>query len=238
MTRSACSTDSGGGFSYDRMYLFDPSRRLIVEHKFLLGDDRVPAFCALSRLQLHEILLGAAERAGVESASASRSAKFMKRRTGSTYGSRPASSDSFDCWPASTASAPPPAASGRHRVRAAPVRLRRLAGAGAAARDVRGMEFLQGIGSKTGAMPLATTSCICSISAPRPPAPISPEGPCAALQGAPGAVRQLRHRDRRIAQRPLRHRVQPDRAADAAVALVPRTGRDRRRRRAHLCRRI
>src|SRR6185369_5386525 len=31
-----------------------------------LGDDRVPAFCALSRLQLHEILLGAAERAGVQ----------------------------------------------------------------------------------------------------------------------------------------------------------------------------
>ena len=54
------------GFSYDRMYLFDPSRQLIVEHKFLLGDDRVPAFCALSRLQLHEILLAAAERAGVQ----------------------------------------------------------------------------------------------------------------------------------------------------------------------------
>src|SRR5687768_16715468 len=54
------------GFIYDRMYIFDPGRRLIVEHKFLLGDDRVPAFCALSRLQLHEILLGAAERAGVQ----------------------------------------------------------------------------------------------------------------------------------------------------------------------------
>jgi 2-polyprenyl-6-methoxyphenol hydroxylase-like FAD-dependent oxidoreductase len=45
---------------------FDASRRLIVQHKFLLGDHRVPAFCALSRLQLHEILLGAAERAGVQ----------------------------------------------------------------------------------------------------------------------------------------------------------------------------
>jgi 2-polyprenyl-6-methoxyphenol hydroxylase-like FAD-dependent oxidoreductase len=54
------------GFSYDRMYLFDRDRRLIVEHEFLLGDDRLPAFCALSRLQLHEILLGAAERAGVQ----------------------------------------------------------------------------------------------------------------------------------------------------------------------------
>src|SRR5579862_3948406 len=54
------------GFAYDRMHIFDPQRRLIAEHKFLLGDDRVPAFCALSRLQLHQILLGAAERAGVQ----------------------------------------------------------------------------------------------------------------------------------------------------------------------------
>src|SRR3954453_6912244 len=46
------------GFSYDRMWLFDAQRRPIVEHKFLMGDERIPAFCALSRLQLHEILLG------------------------------------------------------------------------------------------------------------------------------------------------------------------------------------
>src|SRR5579863_775666 len=54
------------GFSYDRMFIFDPNRELIVEHKFLLGGDGIPAFCALSRLRLHEILLGAAERAGAE----------------------------------------------------------------------------------------------------------------------------------------------------------------------------
>ena len=54
------------GFSYNHMWLFDPNRALIVEHKFLMGDDRVPAFCALSRLELHKILLGAVERAGVE----------------------------------------------------------------------------------------------------------------------------------------------------------------------------
>src|ERR1700728_145283 len=54
------------GFSYDRMYIFGPQRELIVDHKFLLGDDKIPAFCALSRLRLHEILLGAAERAGIE----------------------------------------------------------------------------------------------------------------------------------------------------------------------------
>ena len=54
------------GFAYDRMSIFDPNRELIVEHKFLLGGEMVPAFCALSRLRLHEILLAAAERAGVE----------------------------------------------------------------------------------------------------------------------------------------------------------------------------
>src|SRR3984885_8452088 len=58
------------GFAYDRMSIFNPNRELIVEHKFLLGDEMVPAFCALSRLRLHEILLAAAERAGVEIRSA------------------------------------------------------------------------------------------------------------------------------------------------------------------------
>ena len=53
------------GFAYDRMSIFDPHRELIVEHKFLLGDEKIPAFCALSRLRLHEILLAAVEGAGV-----------------------------------------------------------------------------------------------------------------------------------------------------------------------------
>lgn len=54
------------GFIYDHMSIFDPNRELIVKHKFLLGDERIPAVCALSRLRLHEILLVAAQRAGVE----------------------------------------------------------------------------------------------------------------------------------------------------------------------------
>src|SRR5438876_4485351 len=54
------------GFTYDHMGIFDPTRELIVHHKFLLGDDRIPAVCALSRLRLHEILLMAAQHAGVE----------------------------------------------------------------------------------------------------------------------------------------------------------------------------
>ena len=45
------------GFAYDRMCIFDANRRLVVEHRFLMGDDVVPGTCALSRLHLHEILL-------------------------------------------------------------------------------------------------------------------------------------------------------------------------------------
>jgi len=144
------------GFSYDRMYLFDPSRRLIVEHKFLLGDDRVPAFCALSRLQLHEILLGAAECAGA------------KIRLGVTVSEIHEEGDrvdvifstgehaSFDLLAGfdgirsqvrqhlfGSAFVPRPSGYGAWRVQAP------------RPDDVRGMEFLQGIGSKTGAMPLS-----------------------------------------------------------------------------------
>lgn len=143
------------GFSYDRMWLFDPARRLIVEHKFLMGDERVPAFCALSRLQLHEILLGAAQRAGVQirlgvtvdaidGASDRVDVRFSNGRH-----------DSFDLLAGfdgirsttrlhlvGTAFAPRHSGYGAWRVQA-----RRPD-------YVRGMEFLQGVGSKTGAMPL------------------------------------------------------------------------------------
>ena len=144
------------GFSYDRMWLFDAARCPIVEHKFLMGDERVPAFCALSRLELHEILLGAAQRAGV------------KVRLGLTVdeinddGERVAvrfstgEQDSFDLLAGfdgirsttrqhifGMAFAPRPSGYGAWRVQAQ------------RPDDVRGMEFLQGVGSKTGAMPLS-----------------------------------------------------------------------------------
>jgi 2-polyprenyl-6-methoxyphenol hydroxylase-like FAD-dependent oxidoreductase len=143
------------GFAYDRMSIFDPNRELIVEHKFLLGDERVPAFCALSRLRLHEILLAAAERAGVEV------------RTGVTVGEihendrvavafSDSRTDSFDLLAGfdgirsttrqhlfGTAFLPRPSGYGAWRVQV----LR--------PEYVRGMEFLQGIGCKTGAMPLS-----------------------------------------------------------------------------------
>ena len=143
------------GFSYDRMWLFDPDRRLIVEHKFLLGDDRVPAFCALSRLQLHKILLAAVERAGVEVRLGVTVSAIHEDKDRVDVEFSTGQHDTFDLLAGfdgirsttrlhlvGTAFAPRPSGYGAWRVQA-----RRPD-------DVRGMEFLQGIGSKTGAMPL------------------------------------------------------------------------------------
>ena len=144
------------GFSYDRMFLFDRSRSLIVEHKFLLGDDRMPAFCALSRLQLHEILLGAAERAGVSVRLGVTVTGIQQEQDRVEAQFSSGQIDSFDLL------------AGFDGIRSA-IRLHlvgtafvpRFSGYGAwrvqASRPdyVRAMEFLQGVGSKTGAMPLS-----------------------------------------------------------------------------------
>jgi 2-polyprenyl-6-methoxyphenol hydroxylase-like FAD-dependent oxidoreductase len=143
------------GFCYDRMYLFDPGRRLIVEHRFLLGDDRVPAFCALSRQQLHDILLGVAERAGVQVRLGVTVDEIHDGEDRVDVKLSTGQHDAFDLLAGfdgirsttrlhlvGTAFAPRPSGYGAWRVQA-----RRPD-------DVRGMEFLQGIGGKTGAMPL------------------------------------------------------------------------------------
>jgi 2-polyprenyl-6-methoxyphenol hydroxylase-like FAD-dependent oxidoreductase len=146
----------GTGFSYDRMWIFDPQRTLIVEHKFLMGgDDKVPAFCALSRLQLHEILLGAAERAGAQIRLGITVSEIYDEKDRVHVQFSDGRRDSFDLLAGfdgirsttrlhlvGTAFAPRPSGYGAWRVQARrPDR-------------VRGMEFLQGVGSKTGAMPL------------------------------------------------------------------------------------
>ena len=144
------------GFSYDRMFLFDPSRRLIVEHKFLLGDDRVPAFCALSRLQLHEILLGAAVRASVEIRLGVTVTEIHEEKDRVDVRFSTGENASFDLLVGvdgirsqvrqhlfGTAFVPRPSGYGAWRVQAPRPDY------------VRGMEFLQGIGGKTGAMPLS-----------------------------------------------------------------------------------
>jgi 2-polyprenyl-6-methoxyphenol hydroxylase-like FAD-dependent oxidoreductase len=144
------------GFSYDRMWLFDAARRPIAEHKFLMGDDRVPAFCALSRLELHEILFAAAQRAGVTVRLGTTVSEIHDEGDRVAVRFSTGETDSFDLLAgfdgirsttrlhvAGTAFAPRPSGYGAWRVQAERPDF------------VRGMEFLQGIGSKTGAMPLS-----------------------------------------------------------------------------------
>jgi 2-polyprenyl-6-methoxyphenol hydroxylase-like FAD-dependent oxidoreductase len=144
------------GFAYDRMFIFDQNRELIVEHKFLLGDAKLPAFCALSRLRLHEILLGAAKRAGVTVRTGLAVSEIHDEGDRVVAVLADGSSETvdlvagFDGIRSATreylfGSAFVPHASGYGGWR---VQVPRRP-------EVRGMEFLQGIGSKTGAMPLA-----------------------------------------------------------------------------------
>jgi 2-polyprenyl-6-methoxyphenol hydroxylase-like FAD-dependent oxidoreductase len=143
------------GFSYDRMHIFDPGRQLIAEHKFLLGDGVIPAFCALSRLELHKILLEAAERAGVEVRLGVTVSEISEEKDRVAVRFSTGQSDSFDLLAGfdgirsttrlhlvGTAFVPRPSGYCAWRVQVPRPDY------------VRGMEFLQGIGSKTGAMPL------------------------------------------------------------------------------------
>jgi 2-polyprenyl-6-methoxyphenol hydroxylase-like FAD-dependent oxidoreductase len=144
------------GFVYDHMHIFDPGRRLIAEHKFLLGDDRIPPVCALSRRRLHEILLAAARRAGVETHLGVTVSQLGEEDDRVTVKFSDGKSASFDLLAGfdgirstirlhlvGTAFVPRPSGYGAWRVQVPRPDF------------VRGMEFLQGISSKTGAMPLS-----------------------------------------------------------------------------------
>jgi 2-polyprenyl-6-methoxyphenol hydroxylase-like FAD-dependent oxidoreductase len=144
------------GFIYDHMCIFDPNRELIVRHKFLLGDERIPPFCALSRLRLHEILLAAAQRAGVEVRCGLTASEIHEENDGVSVDFSNGGTDSFDLLAGfdgirsatrlhlvGTAFVPRPSGYGAWRLQAPRPHY------------VRGMEFLQGIGSKAGTMPLA-----------------------------------------------------------------------------------
>ena len=158
------------GFAYDRMYIFDPNRELIVAHKFLMGDAKVPAFCALSRLRLHEILLAGAERAGA------------KIRTGVTFGDVRDEGDRVAVTFSDGGTGVFDLVAGFDGIRSATRQylfgtafLPRRSGYGGwrvqvpRRDDVRGMEFLQGVGSKTGAMPLANDLMYIFHIRPEPP---------------------------------------------------------------------
>lgn len=145
------------GFSYDHMRIFDAQRTPIVHHQFLMGDDRVPAVCALSRAELHKILLGAVERAGVNVRLGTSTTAFHDEgdQVVAELSDGDGKSESFDLVAAfdgirsmarqhlvGTAFVPHFSGYGAWRVQVPRPDY------------VTGMEFLQGIGSKTGAMPL------------------------------------------------------------------------------------
>jgi len=144
------------GFVYDHMCIFDSNRELIARHKFLLGDDRVPAVCALSRLELHNILLAAAQRAGVEVRLGTMVQEMCdegERVVAEFSDSRAESFDliaGFDgirsatrAYLVGTAFVPRPSGYGAWRLQVPRPDY------------VQAIEFLQGIGSKAGAMPLS-----------------------------------------------------------------------------------
>jgi 2-polyprenyl-6-methoxyphenol hydroxylase-like FAD-dependent oxidoreductase len=146
------------GFIYDHMSIFDPNRELIAHHKFLLGDERIPAVCALSRLHLHEILLAAAQRAGVEVRLGRDASAIHEEHDRVTVEFSSGEIDSFDLLAGfdgirsttrqhlvGTAFLPRPSGYGAWRLQVPRPDY------------VRGMEFLQGVGSKAGAMPLANS---------------------------------------------------------------------------------
>lgn len=144
------------GFAYDSMYVFDHQRRLIAPHRFLLGDERTPAVCALSRARLHEILLSAAQRAGAEIRLGSTVSRLDESLDEVNVNFSDGRVETFDIvagfdgirsWTRQqlfgTAFLPRPSGFGAWRLQVPRPDF------------VTGMEFLQGVGSKTGAMPLA-----------------------------------------------------------------------------------
>ena len=144
------------GFIYNHMGIFDAQRKLIARHEFLLGDETIPAVCALSRRRLHDILLAAAEKAGADVRLGLTVRDVEDRGDEVAVEFSDGSTDTFDLvagfdgirsemrkWLVGTAFVPRPSGYGAWRVQVPRPDY------------VDGMEFLQGIGSKTGAMPLS-----------------------------------------------------------------------------------
>lgn len=144
------------GYVYDHMTIYDADRILIADHKFLLGDERIPPVCALPRSELHRILLRAAKRAGVEvrlglhvtaydESDEDQVSVTFSGGTGGTYDLMAG----FDGVRSTTRQhlfgtmfTPRHCGIGAWRIQVE------------RPDDVTGMEFLQGIGGKTGAMPI------------------------------------------------------------------------------------
>lgn len=143
------------GFQYDCMRYFDYNRRLIVEHKFLLGGQGLPAVCALSRADLHGILLDATTKAGVQIRLGTTVSDIQQDADAAHVYFNDGSRDDFDVVVGfdgirsttrkmvfGTAFDAIPSGYGAWRIQVP------------RPPEVDAMEFYQGLGSKTGAMPL------------------------------------------------------------------------------------
>lgn len=144
------------GFVYHAMAIFDSNHRLLARHTFLLGDRDTPAVCALSRTRLHDILLAAARAEGAEIRLGCRISSILDTGSRAEVSLTDGGTEhvdvviGFDGIRSPTrdylfdgAFAPRPSGFGAWRLKAP------------RPESVTGMEFLQGIGSKTGAMPIS-----------------------------------------------------------------------------------
>lgn len=145
------------GFIYDHMTIFDAQRRLIARHQFILGDEKIPAVCALPRSDLHRILLNAATRAGVQVSLGLSILNCDESNEDSvTVKLSDGSSDTIDLVAGFDGIR---STTRQHLV--GTMFVPRHCGFGAwriqveRPDDVSGMEFLQGLGGKAGAMPIS-----------------------------------------------------------------------------------
>jgi 2-polyprenyl-6-methoxyphenol hydroxylase-like FAD-dependent oxidoreductase len=157
------------GVCYDHMSIFDPGRTFIALHRFKMGGGAIPAFCALPRATLHDILLRRAialgvairlgRQIGVHSGAAGTDIQFDDG-TGASY-------DLIAGFDGIRSSArnyiygdmfgPRYSGYGAWRIQAERPDF------------VTGMEFLQGIGGKAGAIPIAKDKMYLFNIRPEPP---------------------------------------------------------------------
>jgi 2-polyprenyl-6-methoxyphenol hydroxylase-like FAD-dependent oxidoreductase len=144
------------GFIYDHMTIYDADHRLIAHHKFLLGDNRIPPVCALRRSDLHHILLSAAKRNGVSVHLGLHVAGFEDDHDFVSVTFSDGTKNNYDLVAGfdgirsttrqhvvGTMFEPRHCGIGSWRIQVP------------RPTDVTGMEFMQGLGCKTGAMPIA-----------------------------------------------------------------------------------
>ena len=171
---------AAAGFPFSRLRVYGPDGELVVDHRFRLGGD-VPPFIALPRTDLHRILFDAATAAGVKVRMATEP-RQLRQNGGVAVGFEGGGEESFDLlagfdgyrsWTRQTILGPgqDPRFSGYAAWRLIVPR----------PSEVTCMRFHQGIGHKTGVMPLNENSMY--LFHIRPEAPGLRVSPAQAVDG-------------------------------------------------------